>query len=116
MCNYVMDCYNTEIKMITEYIKCVIELMFGLSMFINAILFIPQAVKIYKTKNTSGLSCTTFAGFNVIQMFTIMHGYIRNDYVLVVGNALSLFTSGIITFLIFFCKNKRKPCNRSHIT
>lgn len=102
--------------MITEYIKCFIELMFGLSMFINSILFIPQAIKIYKTKNASGLSCTTFAGFNIIQIFTILHGYIRNDYTLMVGIALSLFTSGIVTFLIFFYKNKRKFCNRSPIT
>jgi MtN3 and saliva related transmembrane protein len=72
--------------MAIEYFKYLIELMFGLSLFANAMLFIPQAVKIYKTKNTRGLSKITFFGFNVMQIFTILHAYIHED---------------IVTFLIF---------------
>jgi uncharacterized protein with PQ loop repeat len=47
-----------------EYIECFIEVVFGLGIFINAILFIPQAMKIYRTKNAAGVSIAIFAGFN----------------------------------------------------
>lgn len=86
----------------SAYVEHFIELMFGLSMFTNAMLFIPQAIKIYKTKSTQGLSKITFLGFNAIQVFTMLHGYINNDYALVFGFILSLITSGVVTFLIFY--------------
>lgn len=86
----------------SAYVEHFIELMFGLSMFTNAMLFIPQAIKIYKTKSTHGLSKITFLGFNAIQVFTMLHGYINNDYALVFGFIFSLITSGVVTFLIFY--------------
>lgn len=87
-----------------EYTKYFIELMFGASMIVNAMLFIPQAVKIYKTKNVTGLSFATFLGFNVIQIFTILHAYIHDDYTLMLGFTLALVASGTVTFLIHFYK------------
>ncbi|MDR1982857.1 MAG: hypothetical protein LBQ08_03620 [Holosporaceae bacterium] len=77
------------------------EIVFGISMFFNAALFIPQAIKIYRTKTTKGLSPATFIGFNIIQIFTILHGYIHQDYLLMFGFILSLVSCGIVTFLIF---------------
>jgi MtN3 and saliva related transmembrane protein len=90
--------------LIESHIVDFIEFMFGLSMFFNALIFIPQAIKIYKTKNAGGLSLATFIGFNVIQVFIILHGYIREDYVLMFGYALSLAISGIVTSLIVLYK------------
>lgn len=87
-----------------EYAERFVELMFALSMFINAALFVPQAVKIYRTKDVSGLSSATFIGFNIIQIFTILHGYIYEDYMLMFGFTLALVTSGIVTVLIFTYK------------
>jgi MtN3 and saliva related transmembrane protein len=54
---------------------------FGMAMFINAALFLPQVIKLYKTKSTKGLSLITFIGFNIIQLSSILHGYIRKDYI-----------------------------------
>ncbi|GHU16232.1 hypothetical protein FACS189472_00810 [Alphaproteobacteria bacterium] len=85
----------------SDYIEYIIEAIFGFGMFINAILFIPQAVKIYKTKSAKGVSLATFAGFCVIQLFTVLHGYIHQDYILMFGYALSLVFCAIVTFLIF---------------
>ena len=90
--------------MISEYFKYFVELMFSVTMFMNAMLFVPQAVKIYKTKDVSGLSIITFLGFNIFQIFTILHAYIHADYALMFGFMLALFTSGIVTFLIFSYK------------
>lgn len=76
--------------------------MFGVGMFLNAILFIPQAVKIYKTKNATDLSPITFIGFNIIQIFTILHAYINDDYTLMLGMIMAFIFCGVITFLIIF--------------
>jgi MtN3 and saliva related transmembrane protein len=89
------------VEMLETYIVWFVEFMFGMSMFLNAVLFIPQAMKIYKTKNAKDLSPITFVGFNIIQVFTIMHGYIRNDYPLMFGFLLSLVISSTVTVLIF---------------
>ncbi|MDR1551617.1 MAG: hypothetical protein LBS14_02990 [Holosporaceae bacterium] len=83
-----------------------VEFMFGLSMFTNAVLFIPQALKVYKTKDTGGLSVVTFAGFNFIQIVTIAHAYIHRDWILMGGYIFSLVFSGFTTALILKYKKQ----------
>ncbi len=85
---------------VVEYVKIVIEFVFSCCLLINAALFIPQAVKVYKAKSAEGVSFVTFAGFNVIQIVTIMHAYINDDPVLLYGTLPSLIFSGILTGLI----------------
>ena len=77
---------------------------FGLGLFINAMLFIPQAIKLFRTKKVDGLSLITFSGFNIIQFFTILHGYFRKDYVLMIGFLLSFVFCGLVTMMIIFYK------------
>ena len=84
------------------FIKAFIEIFFSIGLFINAMLFVPQAIKLYRTKNAQGLSFTTFAGFNLIQLFTVLHGYLHHDLILLIGALLSLVTCGLVTFLIVF--------------
>ena len=81
-----------------------IEIIFGFCLFINAALFIPQAMTIYKTKSTNNLSLATFLGFNIIQAVTILHGYINQDFVLMFGTMVGFFTCGIVTILIIVYK------------
>jgi MtN3 and saliva related transmembrane protein len=78
----------------------VIEFIFGLALFVNALLFVPQIIQLLRTKNADGLSLITFAGFNLIQLFTVLHGYLHHDYLLMVGNLMSLLTCGIVACLI----------------
>jgi MtN3 and saliva related transmembrane protein len=91
-----------------EYVIWFIEAVFGLAMFINAVLFLPQAINLYKTKSTKGLSLITFVGFNIIQLFSVLHGYIRNDKIFMFGMLLSLLFCGSVTFLIIYYKIKYK--------
>ena len=81
-------------------LKYFIEIVFSLGLFINALLFIPQIVRLFKTKNSQGVSLLTFAGFNVIQLFTILHAYLHKDYLLMIGFLLSIITCGVVTFMI----------------
>jgi MtN3 and saliva related transmembrane protein len=83
-----------------EYVKYFIDLIFGFAMFLNAVLFIPQFIKLYKTKDSSSLSLITFAGFNFIQIATVLHGYLYKDYILMYGYILTLFIAGNVTLLI----------------
>ncbi len=78
-----------------------IEILFSLALFVNALLFIPQAFKLFKSKNSRNISLITFAGFNLIQIVTVLHGYIRKDYILMVGAFLSVLTCGVVTLLAF---------------
>ena len=94
-----------------EYAKLFVEFCFGLGMFINAILFVPQIVRLFKTKNPVGVSLTTFIGFNIIQIFSLLHGYIHNDYIFMFGMLLSLLLCGCISFLIILYKFRRNRIN-----
>ncbi|MDR3151640.1 MAG: hypothetical protein LBT67_02180 [Holosporaceae bacterium] len=77
-----------------------IEIAFGFCLFANALLFVPQALKIYKTKSAKNLSLATFAGFNVVQVVTALHGYILKDWVLTYGSLFVLASCGTVTLLI----------------
>ncbi|MDR2268425.1 MAG: hypothetical protein LBD81_03180 [Holosporaceae bacterium] len=90
--------------MFYEYFTWFVEVAFGLCLFANALLFVPQALKIYKTKSAKNLSLATFAGFNVIQVITALHGYIFKDLVLMYGSMLVLVSCGTVTLLIVLYK------------
>jgi uncharacterized protein with PQ loop repeat len=80
----------------------VIRIIFGASMFINAALFIPQAVRILRAKDAKELSFITFGGFCLIQASAVAYGYVQHDYYLMFGYSLSLVTCGFVFLLILF--------------
>ncbi len=82
-----------------EYI---IDFIFAIALFINAVLFIPQIIMLYRAKDSKELSLLTFGGFNLIQLFIFLHGYIHKDYLLMLGYLLSLISCGTVTFMILW--------------
>lgn len=76
-----------------------IEFVFSFALFINALLFIPQAIKIFKNKTAEGVSLLTFSGFLLIQLAIVLHGVIKHDYLLIIGYLLSMATCGLIIVL-----------------
>jgi len=87
------------------WITRLVDTIFSLGLLFNVFLFIPQAIKIYKKKDASELSLLTFAGFNIMQLFTAWHAYLAKDYLLMTGFALSFVTCGIVTGLIIKYKS-----------
>lgn len=85
-----------------------IEILFRFGLIINAALFIPQILKLFKTKNTEGLTMLTFFGFNCIQILGILHCYFNRDYFPMLGWIVSLCTCGSITLLIIFYRYSYK--------
>jgi len=77
-----------------------IEMFFSLGLFINAALFVPQAIQLYRTKDSTAFSLLTFGGFNLIQIFTMLHGLLQHDYILATGFLLSVLTCGTVTVMI----------------
>ena len=78
--------------------KNLVEFPFYVALFFNAILFIPQSIKIIRKKNAEGVSLITFCGFLLIQFLTVLHGLIVKDYSLVFGYIASMLTTGLVIF------------------
>jgi MtN3 and saliva related transmembrane protein len=68
--------------------------------FLNASFFVPQIILLYKTKKVKGLSFPMFLVFNMIQLVTVLHGYMIEDPILMWGYALSFLTCGWVVILI----------------
>ncbi len=88
-------------------IENIVDAIFSLGLFINAALFIPQLIKLYKTKTAQGVSIITFAGFSAIQFFTILHGFYHKDYLLIFGFGLSLIMCGSVTVMAIYYGRKK---------
>ncbi len=82
-----------------DWFTKVIDFIFGVALFINAMLFVPQAMRIWKAKDSNELSLITFFGFCLIQLSAIAYGYIHHDIILICGFLLSLLTCGTVTGL-----------------
>ncbi len=86
--------------------KDIIAIIFGMGLMANAGLFVIQAVKIVKNKSAKGVSTITFAGFSILQITGILHGYFQNDMYLLTGMAASLLACGTVTILSVIYKNR----------
>lgn len=86
--------------------KEIVAIIFGLGLMVNAGLFVVQAVKIFKTKSSKGVSTLTFGGFSLLQITGIMHGYFQNDMYLLSGMAASLMACGTVTILSVLFRDK----------
>lgn len=88
-----------------ESIKNVIAILSSLGLFMNAVLFIPQSIKIYKEKDSRDVSLVTFCGFFMIMIVLVLHGIIIGDWILAVGYSLSMLTCGAVILLTIIYRN-----------
>ena len=79
--------------------KNIVAMIFGLGLMANAALFVIQAVKIVRNKSAKGVSTLTFAGFSILQVTGLLHGYFQNDMYLLSGMAASMAACGTVTVL-----------------
>jgi len=86
----------------------IIEVTFGLALFINALLFVPQAIRMFREKSAVGVSLLTFLGFLLIQFVVVLHGVIHQDYPLIAGYLLSMLSCGVVVALILSYKSQDK--------
>jgi MtN3 and saliva related transmembrane protein len=84
-----------------------VALIFGLGLGCNALLFVPQALAVWRKKSDEGISLLTFGGFSVLQAIGIVHGLYQHDLSLTLGMAASLLTCGTVTSLTLFYRMRR---------
>jgi MtN3 and saliva related transmembrane protein len=87
--------------------KEVVAWLFGVGMGLNALLFLPQAVSIWRTRSAEGVSLLTFGGFNVLQALGVVHGVLQHDWSLAAGMCVSLLACGTVTVLALTVGRKR---------
>lgn len=87
--------------------KQVFEWLFGFGLLCNAVLFLPQAMAVWRKKTDQGISLITFGGFSVLQIIGIVHGVYQHDLSLILGMAASLLSCGTVTVLTLFYRLKR---------
>ncbi len=86
--------------------KDLVAWAFGFGMGFNALLFVPQALSIWRTRNAAGVSLLTFGGFNALQALGVLHGALQRDWSLAVGMGVSLLTCGSVTLLALIYRGR----------
>jgi len=74
-----------------------IAILFGLGLVVNGLLFLPQAIALWRKKNAEGVSLVTFGGFNILQAIGILHGLYQHDLSLILGMSASFLFCGTVT-------------------
>lgn len=85
----------------------IVAVVFGLGLLGNALLFVPQAIAVWRKKTDEGVSLITFGGFSILQAIGIVHGLLQHDLSLTVGMAASLLTCGTVTLLTVVYRVRR---------
>ena len=93
--------------------KEIVAVIFGLGLLCNALLFVPQALAVWRKKSDEGISLVTFGGFCILQFIGIIHGLYQHDLSLILGMAASLVSCGSVTGLTVFYKLRRLRAARS---
>jgi MtN3 and saliva related transmembrane protein len=87
--------------------KQMVAVIFGLGLIGNALLFVPQAMSVWRKRTDEGVSLLTFGGFSVLQAIGIVHGIFQHDASLVLGMSASLLTCGTVTLLTLLYRLRR---------
>jgi MtN3 and saliva related transmembrane protein len=85
----------------------IVAVIFGIGLFGNALLFVPQAIAVWRKKSDEGVSLLTFGGFCVLQILGVIHGLYEHDNSLILGLGASFLTCGMVTALTIFYRMQR---------
>jgi MtN3 and saliva related transmembrane protein len=88
--------------------KEIVAVIFGLGLVGNALLFVPQALAVWRKKSDDGISLITFGGFCALQVVSVVHGIYQRDIAMILGMGASFLTCGTVTALTIFYRIKRK--------
>ncbi|WP_317193112.1 SemiSWEET family sugar transporter [Pedobacter segetis] len=67
--------------------------------------FLPQAIKIIKTKNTEGISLSMYLMFSSGVFLWLLYGYLKSDTPVMLANGITL----VLAVIILSLKIKYKP-------
>ena len=87
--------------------KQIVAFVFGLGLIGNAMLFVLQAIAVWRKKTDVGVSLVTFGGFCVLQILGVIHGVYQHDNSLIAGLGASFLTCGTVTLLTVVYRIRR---------
>ena len=85
-------------------LKFIIEYIGFFAAFCTTIAFLPQAIKVFKSKSTKDISLYMFIIFTIGVLSWLIYGIIINDMPIMLANAVTL----ILSFFILIYKIKYK--------
>ncbi len=85
----------------------IVATVFGLGLVINAALFVPQLIAIWRSKSAEGVSLLTFGGFTLMQAVGTLHGWLQHDWSLLIGMGTSFLACGAVTALALIHRRPR---------
>jgi MtN3 and saliva related transmembrane protein len=85
----------------------IVAVIFGIGLLGNALLFVPQAIAVWRKKSDEGISLVTFGGFCVLQILGVIHGVYEHDNSLIIGLGASFLTCGTVTGLTILYRVRR---------
>lgn len=62
--------------------------------------FLPQAIKVIKTKSTSDLSPLMYATFVLGVLLWLCYGLLKQDIAIILANSVTIVLSGIVFFYV----------------
>lgn len=60
--------------------------------------FLPQAIKVIKTKDTSGISLVMYSMFVLGVLLWAIYGIVSNDLPLIIANTVTFIFAGVVLF------------------
>jgi MtN3 and saliva related transmembrane protein len=64
--------------------------------FLTTASFIPQAIQVIKTKDTSGISLTMYSMFVLGVLLWAVHGFIIQDTAVIIANIITFVLASIV--------------------
>lgn len=70
-----------------------------LAAFFTTVAFLPQAIKVLKTKSAQDISLLMYLIFCTGALLWLIYGFLIHSYPLIVANAITFFFAGMTLFL-----------------
>lgn len=84
--------------------KIITDLIGYIAVVIGASMFLPQAIKVWRTKETKGISLLSFSLLTLVSLLWTIYGFLLNAIPVILVNIIV----GILSLLIVFMKLKYK--------
>lgn len=94
-------------------VKLIVDLIFDVALFVNAVIYVPQVLKVIRLKEARELSFITFFGICLLQLSMALHGYVHQDYGLMIGMLAAFLVSLVLTFLLV--KYRKESCSSKQL-
>jgi len=77
----------------------------------TAICFLPQTIKTIRTQNVEGLSALSYLIYNLGMLSWMAYGFYLGSLPMIIFNAISLIFAGLILYIIFRQRKKKRVNN-----